>query len=104
MIPPGWESIPELLKRFTNTGSVLKLQILNSVLHWLVVCPPYSANPRLRIGLYSTLTLPWAICQDYAQGGPRAHYATADIWKGGGGPGTILQKGKEVRGHSGGEI
>jgi hypothetical protein len=20
-IPPGWESIPELLKRFTNTGS-----------------------------------------------------------------------------------
>jgi hypothetical protein len=25
-IPPGWESIPGLLKRFTNTGSFIKFQ------------------------------------------------------------------------------
>ncbi len=34
--PPGWESIPGLLKRFTNTGSVFQCSILSRLKDLLV--------------------------------------------------------------------
>ncbi len=42
-IPPGWESIPGLLKRFTNTGSGEKgegadAQILDACEQVLIIC------------------------------------------------------------------
>jgi hypothetical protein len=43
--PPGWESIPELFERFTNTGSAFCGVVLQSNLH--VECWGYFIGVRI---------------------------------------------------------
>jgi hypothetical protein len=48
-IPPGWDSIPGLLKRFTNTGSGLEKNFggrgtIQNLMHVLPSTPEYAAQ------------------------------------------------------------